>query len=488
MNAHLPMQDEKIPPSNPLMHSLLNGLQGTHYENKLRSLLNLHPELKDCSSEVLFKSVLEFLKSGSDQDTLTGLLSSVSFEKRMSETIALAKRHANKLVLLTLSISDFRDIRDSLGRRRSDGILQVAAKRLEEVVREEDLLSRDQNDFSLCFNVKKVTDTDVIVEKIKEKFKVPVSVEEKDFILSLKIGASIFPDDGDSVEELIKRSNTAMRRSPGQCHYWFFSDEMQKGARERTQLLKEMSDGLDAEEFVVFYQPKIDLLSGSIIGFEALVRWMHPERGMVSPALFIPAAEESGLIVGIGAVVLKNACEQLKKWHDLGHPHLHMAVNIASQQLQNATIIQLVDDILKTTHMFPDRLELEVTESSAMVDVEETIKLLVALRQRGIQIAVDDFGTGYSSLSYLKRFPITTLKVDQSFVRDLPEDLDSLEIVNAIIAMGRSLGFKLVAEGVETQAQEAVLRTAGCHAVQGFLYSRPVPADQITPLLDKSFR
>lgn len=473
--------------SAPLLEMLLSSLKGTQHEARLHALMSLHPDIGHASPEALFSAILEIEHGSLDRDALTGLLNDAALEQRVPGALAFAKRNDNKLVFLTMSVFGFRDIRDAHGRKKGDEILQWVAKCLREVVRTEDILSRDQNDFVLCMSVKRVEDTDTIVSKLKEKFSQPVPAGQENISVSLMIGASVFPNDGEDVDELLKRSQTAMRRSLGGCHYEFFSDDMQKGAKDRLQMVQDMQDGLGRGEFAVYYQPKIDLLTGSILGFEALVRWMHPERGLISPGIFIPLAEESRLIVSIGTFVLKEACTQLKKWHDQGYHHLQMAVNIASQQLRDDSIIGVVDDVLRTTKFFPDRLELEITESSAMINVEETIQLLVSLRQRGIQIAVDDFGTGYSSLSYLKRFPITTLKVDQSFVRDLPE-VDSLEIVNAIIAMGRSLGFKTVAEGVETLAQETVLRTAGCHAVQGFLYSKPVPAQEITPLLGKLFR
>ncbi|MEO5350629.1 MAG: bifunctional diguanylate cyclase/phosphodiesterase [Magnetococcus sp. YQC-3] len=482
----LPSAEESS--SADLLTLLTRFLRGTRYEGNLQALMAGQPNIDQASPEAIFTAILESMHSTGDRDGLTGLLTSVALEDRLTSGLAYAKRHKSKLVLLTIGILGFRDLRDSLGRKKGDSILQWVAQQLRDVVRKEDILARDQHEFILGMAVGKVEDVENIVSKLKEIFSRAVPGLEEHILISLMIGASIFPNDGDNVDDLIIKSQTAMRRSPGECQYQFFSDEMQRGAKDRLQMVQEIRDGLERGEFAVYYQPKIDLLTSTILGFEALVRWIHPEKGMISPALFVPLAEESGLIIPMGTFVLKTACKQLKQWHDMGYMHLHMAVNMASQQLRDDTIVRAVEEILTETRLFPDRLELEITESSAMVNVEQTIQLLAALRQRGIQIAVDDFGTGYSSLSYLKRFPITTLKVDQSFVRDLPGDLDSLEIVNAIIAMGRSLGFKTVAEGVETSAQETVLRTAGCHAVQGFLYSRPVPAQEITPLLGKSYR
>ncbi|MEO5339545.1 MAG: bifunctional diguanylate cyclase/phosphodiesterase [Magnetococcus sp. MYC-9] len=476
------------PASDSLLVTLAQFLRGTRYEEGLHALLADSPAMAREAPETIFTAVLNALRNNVERDELTGVLNSAALEERLASALAFAGRHDAKLVLLTVGVLGFRDLRDSLGRKKGDRILQWLAQKLRAVVRKEDFLARDQNDFILGMVVKKVEHVEQIVAKLKEIFSVPVPTLEEHVVLSLMIGASIFPNDGNTVDELLLKSQTAMHRSPGGCHYQFFSDEMQKGAKDRLQMVQALRDGLLNGEFSVYYQPKIDLLTGTILGFEALVRWQHPVQGMISPALFIPVAEESGLVVPLGVLVLKTACAQLKEWHNMGYMHLQMAVNLASQQLRDENIIQVVEEILHTTRLFPDRLELEITESSAMVNIEQSIQLLASLRQRGIQIAVDDFGTGYSSLSYLKRFPITTLKVDQSFVRDLPGDLDSLEIVNAIIAMGRSLGFKTVAEGVETLAQETVLRAAGCHAVQGFLYSKPVPAREITPLLGKSFR
>ncbi|MBF0096044.1 MAG: bifunctional diguanylate cyclase/phosphodiesterase [Magnetococcales bacterium] len=489
MSSHLAPPSLAGAPSSADLLSLLSGfLQGTRYEGNLQSLMVCRPNIEQDPPEAVFTAILESMRANSDRDPLTGLLNTSAMEERLTSALAFARRHQSKVVLLTIGILGFRDLRDTLGRKKSDWILQWLAQQLRTVVRKEDILARDQNEFILGMAVSKVDDVEIIVSKLREIFNIPVPNIEEHIFISLMIGASIFPNDGGNVDDLVVKSQTAMRRSPGDCQYQFFSDEMQRGAKDRLQMVQDIRDGLEHNEFAVYYQPKIDLMTGTILGFEALVRWLRPGKGMVSPGLFIPAAEESGLVVPLGIFVLRTACAQLKKWHDMGYMHLHMAVNIASQQLRDEAIVRVVEEILTSTRLFPDRLELEITESSAMVSVEKTIQLLASLRQRGIQIAVDDFGTGYSSLSYLKRFPITTLKVDQSFVRDLPGDLDSLEIVNAIIAMGRSLGFKTVAEGVETAAQEAVLRTAGCHAVQGYLYSKPVPAAEITPLLSKSFR
>lgn len=487
MSRHRPPLTERTV-STPLLEVLLSYLKGTAHENYLQTLTYLHPEIVNSSPEALFSTILNAERQNVERDALTGFLNASAMEDRVSSAVAVAKRHRNKLVLLTMGIYGFRDMRDTLGRKKGDALLQWVAKQLQSVIRQEDILARDQNDFLLCMAVNKEEDTDVIVSKLKEKFSHLAPIGHETIAVSMMIGASIFPNDGDNLDELFKKSQTAMHRSPGGCQYQFFSDDMQRGARDRLRMVQDIHEGLERGEFAVYYQPKIDLLTGSLLGFEALVRWIHPEKGIISPGVFIPVAEESGLIVGIGNFVLKTACHQLRQWHDMGFLHLQMAVNIAPQQLRDDTITNVVDSALGATKLFPDRLELEVTESSAMVNVEKTIQLLVSLRQKGIQIAVDDFGTGYSSLSYLKRFPVTTLKVDQSFVRDLPGDIDSLEIVNAIIAMGRSLGFKTVAEGVETREQEAVLRTAGCHAVQGFLYSKPVPSEEIAPLLGKSFR
>ena len=471
----------------PLLEMLSRALQGTRHESHLHTMLSLYPDIGHASPEALFTAILE-TERDVERDTLTGLLSASALEDRASGALSSATRQGRQVIFLTMGIAGFLEMRDTLGRKKGDEILVWATKHLREVVRTEDILARDQNSFVLCMSVKRAEDLDIIVSKLNEKFSHPLVLDEQRVTMTLSIGVSVFPEDGDQVDELLKQSKTAMRRSLGGGGYEFFSEAMQKGANSRLQRVQEIRDGLERNEFVVYYQPKIDLLTGSILGLEALVRWIHPEKGLIPPGVFIPIAEESNLIVAIGHFVLKEACTQLKQWHDQGHLSLQMAVNVAAQQLRDDSIIEVVDQILATTQFFPDRLELEITESSAMMDVERTIQLLVALRQMGIQIAVDDFGTGYSSLSYLKRFPITTLKVDRSFVRDLPEDMDSLEIVNAILAMGRSLGFKTVAEGVETLAQEAVLRTAGCHAVQGFLYSKPVPGEEITPLLGKSFR
>jgi len=399
----------------------------------------------------------------------------------------MAHRHRRKLAVLFLDGDRFKHINDSLGHVIGDRLLQSVAQRLLDCVRRSDTVSRQGGDefVILLSEVTHPQDAAVSAEKILLAMNAPHRIGQHDVHLTMSIGIVTYPDDGTDAETLVRNADFAMyhAKSSGRNNYQFFKPEMNVRAVERQSLENGLRDAIDRKEFVLHYQPKMNLETGAIIGVEALIRWHHPERGMVSPVQFIPIAEDCGFIVPIGQWVLREACHQARAWQDLGLRPVRMAVNVSAVELRASDFVAGVNDILTETGLDPRYLELELTESFLMQDSKSTVAVLEALKGMGVQLALDDFGTGYSSLSYLKRFPIDTLKIDQSFVRDLTTDADDASIVTAVISMGKSLHMGVVAEGVETQEQLAFLREQSCPEGQGYYFSRPVVAEAFTPLL-----
>jgi len=420
-------------------------------------------------------------------DNLTDLPNRVLLNDRLTQAMALAHRHRRKLAVLFLDGDRFKHINDSLGHVIGDRLLQSVAQRLLDCVRRSDTVSRQGGDefVILLSEVTHPQDAAVSAEKILLAMNAPHRIGQHDVHLTMSIGIVTYPDDGTDAETLVRNADFAMyhAKSSGRNNYQFFKPEMNVRAVERQSLENGLRDAIDRREFVLHYQPKMNLETGAIIGVEALIRWHHPERGMVSPVQFIPIAEDCGFIVPIGQWVLREACHQARAWQDLGLRPVRMAVNVSAVELRASDFVAGVNDILTETGLDPRYLELELTESFLMQDSKSTVAVLEALKGMGVQLALDDFGTGYSSLSYLKRFPIDTLKIDQSFVRDLTTDADDASIVTAVISMGKSLHMGVVAEGVETQEQLAFLREQSCPEGQGYYFSRPVVAEAFTPLL-----
>jgi len=383
----------------------------------------------------------------------------------------------------------FRDHLSFMLAHAGDMILMNTAQRLKKALREVDAVFRLGNDeFAIILEeVSKIEDAAKVAKKILRTFSLPfkLSYYEDELYISASIGISIFPQDGSNYEELIKNAETAMYQAKEleQNNFHHYSPAMNASAFEHLTMEHQLYKALEQREFVVYYQPIIDIPTSSIIGAEALVRWRHPELGLVSPAEFIPIAEETGLIVPIGEHVMRCACEKAKEWQNKGYEQFHISVNLSARQFQQHDLIQKVEIILLLSDLAPHFLELEITESFGMKNAENTIQILNELKQKGIKISIDDFGTGYSSLSYLKKFPIDTLKIDQSFVRDIDEEEDSETIVSLIISMAHTLNLKVVAEGVETKKQLAFLKEQKCDLLQGYLFSKPVPPEQFEKLL-----
>lgn len=425
-------------------------------------------------------------------DALTGLPNRVLFQERFHEAIGRAKRHGHEIAVIFLDLDRFKNINDSVGHAVGDLLLEAVAKRLTASVRETDTVARVGGDEFAVLLVA-INDNQAaakVARKLLDALARPYQLAGHEFFISASIGISCYPHDAIEPETLFKNADAAMYRAKaeGRNNYQFFSEEMNARALEALMMGNSLRLALERREFLLHYQPQYDLKSGRITGVEALIRWLHPELGMVSPARFIPLAEEIGLIEPIGEWVLETACRQMRAWQDAQLPLQRVAVNLSARQFRNPDLSQRIAGILHENRLPAHYLELEVTESMVMQNPADATGVLSRLKAMGITIAVDDFGTGYSSLSYLKRLPIDLLKIDQSFVRGVPKDADDAAIIRAIIAMAHSLDLRLIAEGIETSEQRAFLEREGCEEGQGYLFSKPVPAIEIERLLGSPAR
>jgi diguanylate cyclase (GGDEF)-like protein/PAS domain S-box-containing protein len=420
-------------------------------------------------------------------DSLTDLPNRILLNDRLSEAIALSRRYRRQLALLFLDLDRFKHINDSLGHIVGDGLLQSVGLRLLTCVRSSDTVSRLGGDefVVLLWEVKHAQDAAITADKILKALREPHHIMQHELHVTGSIGIVTYPDDGTDADTLLKRADVAMyhAKDTGRDSYQFFKSEMNVRAMERQSLEDSLRHAIERCELSLHYQPKMDLATGTIIGVEALVRWHHPQRGIVPPGQFIAIAEDCGLIVPIGRWVLREACRQARVWQDAGLPQMCMAVNVSAVELRASGFVAGMRTILKETNLEPRYLELELTETVLMEDSRSVADVLKELKDIGVLLALDDFGTGYSSLSHLKRFPIDALKIDQSFVRDLTTDEDDASIVTAVIGMGKNLHMRVVAEGVETPEQLAMLREYGCPQGQGYYFSRPVPAVEFGHLL-----
>ena len=433
------------------------------------------------------RAMADQITHSAEHDFLTGLPNRMLLNDRVNQAIALAPRHHKRVAVLFLDLDGFKHINDSLGHPTGDKLLQSIAKRLVECVRASDTVSRQGGDefVVLLSEVERSEDTAITARRMLQAVAEAHSIDHHDLHVTTSIGVSVFPDDGLDAETLIKNADTAMYQAKenGRQSYQFFKPAMNVRAVERQAIEESLRRALERQEFAVHYQPKVSLKTGEITGAEALLRWTHPVRGPISPAQFIPIAEDCGLILPIGNWILREACRQARAWLDAGLPLASMAVNISAMQFRNENFLQGVFATLEETGLDPKFLELELTESVLMKHAESTEVILKTLRARGVQLAVDDFGTGYSSLSYLRRFAIDALKIDQSFVRQITTTPSETTIVTAVISMGRSLNLRVVAEGVETQEELAFLQAHQCDQAQGYYFSRPVAAPQFADLL-----
>ena len=419
-------------------------------------------------------------------DSLTNLPNRRLLQDRAEQALASAERERKQVALLFVDLDHFKTINDSLGHSAGDQLLSEVARRLQSCVRRMDTVARLGGDeFVVLLTDVTIEGATEVARKLIYRVARPYQIERHELGVTPSLGISVFPQDGRDFESLLKHADTAMYRAKesGRNAYQFFASEMNVAALERLTLENSLRQGIERGEFVLHYQPQIDLASGRIVGAEALVRWRHPQLGLVPPGKFIPVAEVSGLIVMIGEWVLGEACRQNCAWQQAGLPAISIAVNISAVQFRSGRIEDNVAAVLADTGLAPELLELELTEGIVMVGANATVETLQRISDMGVKLAIDDFGTGYSSLSYLKRFPIDRLKIDQSFVRDIVTDTDDWAISSAIISMRHSLRLKVIAEGVEHVEQLEMLRRQGCDEVQGYYFSVPLPADDFAVLL-----
>jgi diguanylate cyclase (GGDEF)-like protein len=426
-------------------------------------------------------------------DEITGLANRNLFSTHLSHAITRAQRNESRLAVLFIDLDRFKHINDALGHDVGDEVLQLVARRLSEALRASDILARLGGDefVVIAEDVSQPEAISVLAHKLLAAVDQPLPVRGQEFVLTASIGVSLYPGDGTDAHGLLKNADTAMYRAKelGRNMVQFYSPQMGSANLHRLTLETQLKRAaVECSQFLLHYQPRVSLRDGRIVGVECLVRWMHPEQGLVSPAQFIPLAEELGLIQGIGAWVLREATRQAAEWQRAGLPAVRVAVNISAQQLYASRFLEELREVLSERGLNPDTMELEITESVMMQRTQQVSELLHSIRTLGLQLSVDDFGTGYSSLAYLKRLPIHSLKIDRSFVSDVPNDPDDSTIVRAVIALAHSLRMHVVAEGVENRAQLEFLRAEGCDEVQGYLVSRPVSADAITELLANGAR
>jgi len=424
-------------------------------------------------------------------DPLTELANRTRFQEQARDAVARAARDGRTVGLLFVDIDHFKRINDSLGHQLGDCVIQEVARRLHQSLREVDLIARHSGDeFTILLHGgRDQSDYGRAAKKVLDVLGPPLTISGHELFLSASVGVSCYPYDGHDVETLLKNADIAMYRAKeqGRNTYQFFCDDMNSQALETLSLSNHLRHAVEQNQLLLFYQPRVDAKTGVIVAIEAMVRWRHPELGLLEPARFIQLAEDMGTIESVGQWVLSHACAQARQWDDLGVPPVRMSVNLSTRQFRAFDFVDRVAAALDRSGLAAPRLELEITESVLMQQAQAAEGVLARLHGLGVKLAIDDFGTGYSSLSYLKRFPIDYLKIDKTFIDGLPEDNNDRVICETVIALGRNLNVKVVAEGVETSAQADFLAERGCHELQGFLYARPAPADVVEALLRRRY-
>ena len=432
------------------------------------------------------KRVEQSIRHMAHHDALTGLPNRSLFRDRLTHAMAQADRYHQKLAVMFLDLDRFKAINDTLGHNVGDQLLKIAAERLRSCVRDSDTVARLGGDEFTVIVEDIVEDHDAaaVAQKILDTLSQPFNLYGHEVFISVSVGVTLYPSDDENADNLLRNADSAMYRAKefGRNNFQFYVAEMNIKARERLRLESSLRRALDRNEFMLYYQPRVSLESGRVIGAEALLRWRHPEMGLVPPSEFIPILDETGMIIPVGDWALREACRQNREWQDRGLPPIRVAVNLSVRQFMQKDLADTIVRALEAANLSAEHLEVEITEDLFLEHNQTNIITLARLKNMGIHISIDDFGTGYSSLSYLKRLPIDTLKIDQSFVRDIG-DPDNKAIASAIIAMASSLRLNVLAEGVETDEQLAFLRAQGCNEIQGFSFSHPLPADEFAQLL-----
>lgn len=433
------------------------------------------------------KKTEELIQDLAFRDQLTGLANRFSLHERLVQASCDAERNAGQLAVMMIDLDNFKTINDTLGHLTGDQLLVQVASRLSEAVRQSDLVARFGGDefVIVLSNIDSPSDAAYVADKVLTALSLPYVIEERELRTSASIGICLYPVDATDGHELIKKADVAMynAKSSGRGRYQFFTEEMHNETVRRLAMEADLRSALNLRQFVLHYQPQLDLRSGQIVGVEALIRWEHPERGLVPPIEFISIAEEIDLIVSIGDWVLEESCRQLAIWRTQGIEHIRVSVNLSARQFLDRALPDRICALLHQHGLDAGRLELEITESMSMNAPEETVASMLELRSRGLSLSIDDFGTGYSSLAYLKMFPINSLKIDRSFVKDIEVDQNDAEICGVTVSLAHKLGLNVVAEGVETEAQLKYLMSIGCEKIQGYLISKPLPSDQVGEFL-----
>ncbi|WP_236725652.1 putative bifunctional diguanylate cyclase/phosphodiesterase [Candidatus Reidiella endopervernicosa] len=423
-------------------------------------------------------------------DLLTAVPNRLQFSERLKQEIQAASRGDHQLAVLFIDLDRFKAVNDCYGHDIGDEVLKEAVSRMQSCVRDSDVLARLGGDeFTLLMTSGDAEQGAVsVADKIIDIISKPIVFDQHHIEIGVSVGISLFPRDGTNFEELMLNADRAMYHSKesGGGTITFANEALHHEVKRKLFLDNELRHALERNQFELHYQPQVEIASGRIIGMEALLRWNHPEEGPISPAEFIPRAESTMLMLPIGNWVLRTACQQLKQWHDSGLPKVPVAVNFSAAQFRHAGIMTEIEEALKDCDLAPKYLDVEITESASMRVPERTIEMLSQLKRLGIRCSIDDFGTGYSSLNYLKQFPVDKLKVDRSFVLDITKDHNDLSIVSAVLGLAKGMRLRVVAEGVEEEAQLELLRELGCDYIQGYYYSRPLPTDEMRAYLENS--
>jgi len=453
--------------------------------------------VRDITERKLAEEQIAFLAY---HDNLTALPNNRLFKDRLEHAISQAGRKGKMLAVMYLDLDRFKLINDTMGHSAGDELLKVTSQRLIEAVRKNDSVAVNSSELSasvarlggdeftiLLEDVKSIQAIAHIAGRVIENVSLPMMLERQEVHISTSIGIAMYPADGEKAEDILQYADTAMYHAKGQGrnNFQFYTESMNKSSVELLALENNLHKAVEQDELSLYYQPQVSTVTGELVGMEALIRWDHPENGFISPGVFIPVAEETGMINRIGKWVIKEACEQGVRWIKAGYKLLKISVNLSARQLKDENLPKLIEDIMIETGMPGSMLGIELTESAIITDPDIALARLQEIKKLGVSLSLDDFGTGYSSLSYLKRFPIDTLKIDQAFVRDVKTDIEDAALIKAIIAMAHGLGMDVIAEGVEVQEQLEFLSVHGCDSIQGYLFSRPLPAAEMELMLKK---